>query len=121
MISAFGVDHGGISKADDKYGKHGAPSAGRRATAHFFPGWHGAIAGKKGKKLRSGASQVGAGIGGSVAGQLAGGALGAAATRGRSVGAVHGAATVGGLGGAVTGSQLNLNRLQRKGYLKKES
>jgi hypothetical protein len=121
MISAFGVDHGGISKADDKYGGHGAPSTGRRATAHFFPGWHGAIAGKKGKKLRSAGTQVGSAVAGAGLGQIGGAALGAAVTRGRSTGAAHTGATLGGLGGAVSGSQLSVNRLQRKGYLKKES
>lgn len=117
MISAFGIDHGEISKADsDRYGKHGAPTTGRRLAGHFFPGWHGAVAGKKGKKLRSTGTEVGGAVGGSIVGGAAGHAL----TRGGG-GKVGAAVRSGvGLGTAIGGSQLAVNRLQRKGYYKKQ-
>ena len=47
MESAFGVDHGEISKAEKK------ATTGRYAAAYFAPGLHGAVAGKKGRKLRA--------------------------------------------------------------------
>lgn len=109
-LSAFGIDHGEISKATDpNTGKK--PSAGRRVLASAYPVFHGAAAGKKGKKLRA----VGNEYGGSLAGGTAGGLAGAALTRGRALGVYGGA-----IGGGITGSQLGLNRNQKKGYLKRE-
>jgi hypothetical protein len=102
-VSAFGVDHGGeFSKADNKKPKTG-PSVGRVATGTLFPGWHGAIAGKKGKKLEA----AGSGLGHSIGGSLAGAAL----TRGNPAGAQFG-----GYAGAARSVYSNHN----KGRLKKQ-
>lgn len=121
MISYWGVDHGDeISKADNKYGKNKAPSGGRRVTTALFPGWHGAVAGKKGKKLRSAGTELAGYYGGALGGGVAGGAAGAVLSRGNAAGAQIGS-SVGQLAGGLTGTQLGLNRIQRKGYLKRES
>lgn len=102
-----------VSKAD--YGK---PSGGRRVTAQAFGPFHGAVAGKPGKKIRATANQ---GIG-NVGGYLGGGALGSAAgmlaTRGRSPLASAGGGAVGSVGGWLAGGQAGVKRNQRKGYLK---
>ncbi len=117
-ISAFGVDHGVVSKAsgpaDPKTGKQA--STGRRVLASSPFGVslaHPLVAGKKGKKGRAFGNQVG----GSILGGVGGAAVGAALTRGRSASAIRG----GTLGGTIGGQQMGLNRNQRKGYLKPES
>lgn len=109
--SAFGVDHGEIAKRD--YGSNGPPTAGRLGAAGAFSGWHGAFAGKPGKKLRSFGNEAGGAMLGSMAGQVAG----AAATRGRSTKAAIGTGLVGGAIGGMEGAKRN----QRKGYLKPQS
>lgn len=84
------------------------PSAGRYAAAGTSLGWHGAVAGKKGKKLRAfGNSAVGSGVVG-TGGMLAGAAL----TRSKA------GAQVGSLMGSAAGSIAGMRRNQRKGYLK---
>jgi len=114
-VSAFGVDHGGISKADDKYGGNKAPTGGRRAAAYAFGPFHSAVAGKKGKKLRATGNQIGGSVGGAIGGQIGGAALGALT---RKPAIMHGTAQAGGLAGGIGGSQLAVNRNQRKGYYK---
>ena len=119
MYSAFGVDHGyEVSKADDKYGGHGPPSAGRRTLAYFGGPIHGAVAGKKGKKLRTIGNSYGGGVAGAVGGGVVGAGLGLAT---RKPGAAHVIRSAGTMGGAITGTQLGVNRNQRKGYYKKET
>lgn len=80
MESAFGVDHGEIAKGyykdmkDEKHASHG-----RLATGALLPGFHGAVAGKRGKKLRSAGSELGGSLIGSAIpgpGNLVGGAVG---------------------------------------------
>lgn len=61
--SAFGVEHGEFSKADRS---HATP--GRVLTGAFAPGFHGAVAGKKGKKLRAAGYEVGGGVAGTLVG-----------------------------------------------------
>ena len=122
-VSAFGVDHGLVEKFD--YGSNKEPSGGRKVAAGAFGGWHGAVAGKKGKKLRAAGNQAGMTVGGSLAGGLGGAALGAAPgliarkPGAAQVGALAGQLT-GGIGGALYGGQKGLARNTRKGYLKKE-
>lgn len=65
-MSAFGVDLGSISKADQE-----PVSAGRVVAGAVFPGAHAAVAGKKGHKLRAAGWEVGGtavapGLGGAV-------------------------------------------------------
>jgi hypothetical protein len=95
-VSAFGVEHpDSIAKYDMS-----KPSKGRVATGAAFPGYHGAIAGKKGKKLRA----MGREMGGAYAGSLGGSLAGLAVTGGRSRAASIGGGTVGGLAGAALGT-----------------
>jgi hypothetical protein len=118
LISYWGVDHGDeISKAD-KYNGHGKPSAGRRTMAYVGQPFHGAVAGKRGKKLRATGNEYGGFALGSVGGSTLGATLGAATGKPAIAGA---ASTIGGLAGGIAGNQAGLNRNQRKGYLKKES
>lgn len=114
-VSYWGVEHGEVSKAYEQ-----KPSTGRRVAAAAFPVPHGAIAGRKGKKLRATGNQAVGAIGGGYGGALAGGGLTALLTRGRNAGAVTRGSQIGGFSGAVGGSQLGLNRNQRKGYMKKQ-
>jgi len=80
MQSAFGVDHGEFSKGyykdmrDEKHATHGRLAAGA-----LLPGYHGAVAGKRGKKLRAAGSEVGGAFLGSAVpgpGTVVGGAVG---------------------------------------------
>jgi hypothetical protein len=103
-MSAFGVDDSRISKADEK-----KATGGRIATGAIVSGWHGAAAGKKGKKLRA----MGNEVGGSALGSAAGSTLGAVVSRGKSTGALAGSmigSYAGGAGGTV--------RAQRMGHYK---
>ena len=52
-ISAFGVEHGEVYKAAEHWTKGSNASAGRLAAGALVPGIHGAVAGKKGKKLKA--------------------------------------------------------------------
>lgn len=96
--SYWGVDHGEeVAKAQKK--NPPPPSAGRVATGALF-GWpHGAIAGKKGSKLKA----SGMGLGGTFAGSLIGGRV--AGPRGSAL-------------GAMTGGAAATVESQRRGYLK---
>ena len=78
----------GISKAKTKekpkkpfFPEKSNPSFGRVATGALFPGWHGAVAGKKGRKLEAAAWELGGGI--AVPLPLAGGAAGSYAAHKR--------------------------------------
>lgn len=82
-------------------------SGGRDVAAAAFPGWHGAIAGKKGRKLRSFGNEVA----GTALGGAAGGIVGGALTGGRATGVGIG---VGSMAGSVAGSRRN----QKRGHLK---
>lgn len=102
----FKVNHDKVRKdAFNVVKKEG--SGGRDVAAAVFPGWHGAIAGKKGRKLRSFGNETA----GTIIGGAAGGVVGGALTGGRALGAGAG---VGAMAGSVAGSRRN----QRKGHLK---
>jgi hypothetical protein len=121
---AFGV----VAKKEYKPvkgGSEGKPSAGRRAAAQLFPGYHGLAMGKKGHKLKAAGHQVG----GIYAGLAAGGVPGAVAGGliGRKVGGAEGAAAGAGIGGAIgghAGARVGLDRgtviANKKGYYKRE-
>lgn len=98
--SAFGVDHGEVSKAEEK-----KASAGRHAAAQFFPGAHGLAAGKPGKALRAAGHE----LGGNLGGTLVGGAVGGL-TRNPA------AAGLGGIAGSTVGTSMGVSSAQRKGY-----
>lgn len=106
---AFQVDDW-VSKAD--YGKHKAPTAGRRAAAYFANPIHPLVAGKKGRKAGAFGSAVGHTVGGGAAGGIAEGAL-RAATKGK--------VKLGGLGstvGGFAGLQHSVTSNTRKGRYK---
>lgn len=125
MISAFGVDHGEISKAagttksPDQPSK-GRASFGRHATAQLVPTFHGAVAGRKGKKLKAAGTELGSGTAGGFAGGLIGAGIGAAVSRGNSTGAKVGSA-LGGMTGARTALGFGVNHANKKGYYKKQT
>jgi hypothetical protein len=92
MRSAFGVDHGYVvSKKKEDWTTASSATGGRYAGGVLFPGFHGAIAGKKGKKLKA--------VGHEVLPTMAGNAI---------------APGVGGVVGAGAG----VNAAQNKGYYK---
>jgi len=86
----------GVSKADKSKGN---ASFGRHVATQVFPGIHGAVAGRPGKKLRSTVTEAGTGIGGGIAGGAVGGAVGALVSRGRPAGAAIGGVVGGQAGG----------------------
>lgn len=94
-------------KVEPKY------TTGRAATATLFGGFHSAIAGKRGKKLRSTGRSVGYSVGGNVLGSAAGLAL----TRGRGVGAARAL----GSAGSYTGNYKAFRASNKKGYYKQQS
>lgn len=109
---------GEIEKADEP-----KASAGRYAAGYLFPGWHGAVAGKKGKKARAAGNE----LGGSLLGTAAGGGAGYGAYRALASGKIRdprAAIAVSGLGGVLgyglpaAGAVLGVKRAQRKGYYK---
>lgn len=119
-MDAFGVGPADeVSKAEKK------ASAGRQALGGAFPGIHGAIAGKKGHKLRAvgnelggatagGVAGFGAGaIGGMLVGRKLGGRVGAGV--GSSIGGTVGS-QIGNLAGGVAGTK----RAQKMGHYKKD-
>lgn len=112
MQDAFGVERGEVSKKKEQ-----KASDGRLLLGTVAPGWHGAIAGKKGRKIRAvaneaGGSFLGAGVGGS-----AGAALGAAT---RKPGAAIAGYTLGSHAGGYTGAFMGTKRAQRMGHFKPE-
>ena len=119
MISAFGVDHGDFSKAYSKYGTEPAPSAGRRAAAGAFGGYHAIAAGKKGKKARAYGNVATRGIGGAGLGGGLGAGAAMLATRGNPTAGMLGG-MAGGFAGGQGGIQRGVTINQRKGYYKKE-
>jgi hypothetical protein len=108
MESAFGIDHGEVVS---KIGTVPLLTGGY--------GIHGAVSGKKGKKVRASANEgLGAGVGGTVGAGLTGAAIGLA-TRGRaSLPTLMGAGALGGAAGGVAGGQMGYKRNKRKGYLR---
>lgn len=109
MYSAFGVEDDRISKADDdapETPKGRQSSPGRTAATVAFAPVHGAVAGRKGKKLRAAGSELGGGILGGLAGTAVD-----VATKGKTGGL---GSSVGGLTGVVLGGRHN----EKKGYLK---
>lgn len=112
-VSAFGVDHGGISKAENK--SSGNPSVGRMAAGGLLYPFHAAVTGRKGKKLRA----VGNQAGGAALGTLPGAALMGAGLATKKPGMVFGGRYLGGAGG-VAGAVAGTRRANRKGYLKSE-
>lgn len=110
----FELEQTAIAKAANK----NESTTGRKVTAALFPGYHGAIAGKKGRKVKAFGNEYLRAAGGGMAGQVAGAGLGAAVTRGKSQGAMLGGAVAGGMGGSATGAVIGNNVNQRKGHLK---
>jgi len=88
---------------------NGRPSGGRYAAGWAFPGLHGAVAGKKGKKLAAAGSELGHTAGGS----LGGAAIGAAVSRGKLT-------SLGAAAGSTAGSLQGVKASQRKGRYKVE-
>lgn len=114
MISYWGIDHGDeVSKAQQQPQK---ASSGRLAAGvagnYFTPGIHGAVAGRKGKKLRSFGNEALGTIGGGFAGGFIGGATAK----------LHGGRLMKplGIGGTAGGAIAGTSRNQKKGYLKPE-
>jgi hypothetical protein len=104
-----------VGKADND-----KASGGRYAAGIAFPGYHGAVAGRKGKKLAATGSEVGHTVAGQVGGAAAGGAVGAlagAAFRNPKAGAGIGAG-LGNLGGSVAGRAKAVQSNQAKGRYK---
>jgi len=112
-VSAFGVDHGGISKAERK--SSGNPSVARMAAGGLFSPYHAAVAGRKGKKLRA----VGNQAGGAALGTLPGAALMGVGAATRKPGMAMGGQLLGGAGG-IAGGVAGTRRANRKGYFKPE-
>ena len=82
MESAFGVDHGDFSKKKEHWTHGSNMSAGRAVTAGLFPGTHGLIAGKKGKKLKAAGHEFAPALAsGSLGIPLVGGIVGANAAQ----------------------------------------
>jgi hypothetical protein len=106
-LSAFGVEDGRISKAERK-----PASGGRTAAGMLFPGYHGALVGKPGKKLRSVGNELGGNIGGGLVGATAGRLI---ARKNPAVGTMIGAQA-----GGLTGGGLGTRRAHRRGYYKPE-
>lgn len=118
MQSYWGVDHGvEISKASRLFDDKGKSTTGRKVTAAIFPAYHGAFAGKKGKKLRSAGNEFGGSLAGGVGGRAVGALPGLAA---RSPGAMLAGGTVGQAAGSATGAVAGNARNERKNYLKKQ-
>jgi hypothetical protein len=107
-----------VEKADEP-----KASAGRQVLGTVFPGGHGAIAGRKGKKLRAAGNEMGGSIAGSTVGAGAAYGIGRALRGGaiKNRRAAAGLAAVGGAlgaGGGYAGASLGTTRAQRKGYYK---
>lgn len=105
--SYWGVEHGDEISKDFTKNKTPA-SAGRLATGAAFGGWHGAVAGKKGSKLKAFATPVVTANAGSLAGNAA-----AIATKGRGATALR-------VGGALAGGASGTVISQKRGWLKKQ-
>jgi hypothetical protein len=97
-------------------------SRGRMAAGTLLPGYHGAIAGRQGKKLRAAGNEVGRGMAGTVLGGTAGALAGAAVgsrlgPEGKAAGALTGY-YAGGTTGGYMGTHSGTKAAQRKGYYK---
>lgn len=123
MKSYWGVEHGEeISKFENKKSSDSRKlfTVGTNALLGSpGAGIHGAVAGKKGKKLRAAGNQFGASALGGAGGGAAGGLTAGLLTRGRSQAAASTGGVVGGFLGSSFGALGGLARNERKGYLKK--
>jgi hypothetical protein len=116
-ISAFGIEHGGISKAELNVKPNAKPNGGRMATGTYFGWMHSAAAGRKGAKLKAVGSSAGHGVVGDLAGTSVGRTLGGiGGAKGRAIGGALGAGA-GMLGGQARAVVTN----SRKGRYKPES
>lgn len=116
MESAFGVEHGEISKAgSDNRHKY---STGRAVAATSLGGYHSAFAAKKGKKLRATGRSIAETVGGGALGGITGTVAGLA-TKKPSVASAGNA--IGGAAGSLAGSYHAFRSNNRKGYYKKQS
>jgi hypothetical protein len=98
-------------------------STGRYATGMLFPGFHGAVAGKPGKKVRAAGNELGGNILGSAVGSGVSYGIGRSIGKLKSPRAAIAAAGLGGLigfGTSATGSGLGVKRAQRKGHYKSQ-
>lgn len=93
-----------VAKREDK------ASLGRQAAGAYFAGAHGAVAGKKGKKLRAAGNELGGAFGGGIGGGLAATAL----TRGKS----PAASQLGTAAGSWAGGMAGVRSAHNKGYYK---
>jgi hypothetical protein len=107
-----------VAKASER--KKASP--GRQALGAFFPGIHGAVAGRDGRKAKAAGNEIGGNLLGSVPGRVMTRAAGAAAGRGKVTAALGLAAGgnvatgAGSLGGGLVGTR----RAQREGHYKPE-
>lgn len=108
MIDAFGIERPDlISKQEKK------ASSGRLVLGGMFPGFHGVVAGKKGRKLRAAGNEAVGGMAGGVAGATIGGIAGAATRNPRIA---TGASNIGTIAGSIAGTQ----RAQSRGHYTKQ-
>jgi hypothetical protein len=120
MKDAFGVERGEISKAEKK------ATGGRRLTGIMFPGMHGAVAGKKGKKLKAAGNELGGYAAGTAASYGINRAISPAVINAAGKGnskkaiALGGAAALGGMAAGVGATDYGVRRAQRKGHFKKQ-
>jgi len=118
MQDPFGVYE--VSKAEKK------ATGGRRATGVLFPGIHGAVAGKKGKKLRAAGNELGGQAAGTAASYGIGAGAGRAASAFQAAGSPKKAGVVGtagalaGLAAGVSATDYGVRRAQRKGHFKRQ-
>jgi hypothetical protein len=110
VIGAAASRNRKVAKADQS-----KPSRGRLAAGTLFPGFHGAIAGKKGRKLGATGVELGSGVAGSVAGSLVG--LGAHVA---SDGRIPAGMPVARWAGNATGANMATRHNQMKGRYKTE-
>lgn len=107
MLSAFGVEHGEISKEffgrERKKNKQKKASLGRltAGTLAGGSGIHGAIAGKKGHKLRAMGNQIGGGLAAGLPATMVAG-------------------PVAGLPATLVGANIGTRRAQAMGHFKKQ-
>lgn len=99
-------------KVEKETGSSGTPSVGRTVAGTLFAPVHGAVAGRKGKKIEAAGSEAIGTMAGGVAGRLVGAGVGAAVKR-----PMEGAA-LGGLAGAVGGGGLGVRHANKSGYYK---
>ena len=67
MISAFGIDHGTLSKRNAQYRERKKATGGRYVAGALAPGVHGLIAGRPGHRLQAASNEVAGGVGMGIA------------------------------------------------------